>query len=233
MDAWEKWRSGFELHNIAIMAADRTASEKLETASKALLRTPENQTFKTDIYETLAYASEELLPNADELRMTNAYFPQAQETSYPPGSSSIIDLLRVGVLPSYGFLNPRKPVDSPHKIPQDCWDGFIDLVENYISGNGLTFVGVRVHIPHEQLTLRTKPGRPSRIKEIHAAFRELTDRGSIDTSLPYNHHFEAIRREVFRLHPELDGDETGLSDKVLARELKKLIQRQKNNLSNL
>lgn len=145
--------------------------------------------------------------------------------------------LQTEALYGIGYHLPRSPTDSPCAIPADVWTGKVDWENDTVEGGGMKFVQVRI-IPKSQNLFnvntssadRTKyqeppRGRPSRTDEIEAAFRALDAEGAIATHVDnIKSLFWPVIDKIGELSPEKAGDMTGLSDKTLYREIKRLLE---------
>lgn len=176
----------------------------------------------------LEYAKNELLPYWHELEGMIAFYPSAPPHLLHQSHLEFLQLLRQGELHALGFIAPRKPGANPDLVPKDCWEGFVDLANNEVIGNGLGFVGVRCSPRVHESTNQTKRvGRPSRKNQIIAAVQHLLETGQIDLEKPASHAYPLVRDQI-RLDEKTSEERlTGLSDKTLEIYVNPLIKNHK------
>jgi hypothetical protein len=90
--------------------------------------------------------------------------------------------IRTGQLRAFGYAEPRRPADSPIEVPGDLWSGIVSWEKDLVERHGLKVAAVRL-IPSVWLQDNSepkRPGRPSRIDEISAAYESLKSTGRID-----------------------------------------------------
>jgi hypothetical protein len=78
---------------------------------------------------------------------------------------------------------------------------------------------------------KPKIGRPSRQKEIIAAYEDLKKSGLIDYSIPLKSHTELIQKNIQKLFPEIK-DITGMKHEAIRRYIGSRFQEDRDNKTN-
>jgi hypothetical protein len=148
----------------------------------------------------------------------------------------VLDQIQQNMLVGFGYALPRKIDDTPLQIPSDIWTGSVNWRSNSVSGNGLSFVSVRL-VENTKLisaspvnaseTVKTdlpsvplapaKAGRKSRKEEILAAFEVLLAGGVLTKDTPKSILGHEVREFVLKGVSKVDRRESGLSDETIRR----------------
>ncbi len=142
---------------------------------------------------------------------------------------NLIRLLSLERLKAYGYVVPRDPDDAPRSIPPDVWSGEIDWKLSGVTGQGLSFVSVRVisskladeirtrHVTKFLPELKRRQGRPSKKAVIVEAFDALVDGGMLDPSKPMTVAANQVRRWLAERYPHDAARMGSLHDETIRR----------------
>jgi len=139
------------------------------------------------LFEALREVEEAVLPREDYWKEQVDFEPHGTDAATWQSHLAVVTLLQNEALTGLGFSHPRSPEDPVHAIPPDLWHADIDWERDSVSGNGLSFTGVRI-VPalseqalavlpeppaRSETVEKNRPGRPSKKGDIIAAYEAL------------------------------------------------------------
>jgi hypothetical protein len=152
-------------------------------------------------------------------------------------TSEILTLLKTGLLLAVAYRSPRLRHQDPVLIDSDSWRrGKVNWERSELWIDGNRFEEVRVLRPPASKTAEAiaaispaepqrSPGRPSRAKEIKAAYTEVRDAGKIDFALSLNANLPTIQQGVHALSGNLSNE--GLKYEAIRHAVGKQFRRDK------
>jgi hypothetical protein len=126
-------------------------------------------------------------------------------------TSETLTLLKTGLLSGVAYKSPRLRNQNPIWIEPNFWErGVVNWEESELHIDGSRFEQIHVIRPPSSKTAEAiadispaepprSPGRPSRAKEIKAAYTEVRDAGKIDFALSLNANLPTIQQGVHAL----------------------------------
>lgn len=156
---------------------------------------------------------------------------------------NLLDIILSEKLIGLGYEAPIKSSDKPQIIPLHIWPQKIKEInwdDSSILKNGVQFLNIRIikkipvkkSISDKGIILpkaeKKKIGRPSRKKEIIAAYEDLKKSDRIDYSIPLKSHTELIQKNVQKLFPEIK-DIAGMKHEAMRRYIGERFQKDKNS----
>lgn len=176
--------------------------------------------------------------------LSNLVFLQSQiETIRDKLKWDLLNIILSEKLIGIGYETPVKSSDKPQIIPLHIWPQKIKEInwdDSSILKNGVQFLNIRIikKLPAKKSTTdkgiilpkaeKKKVGRPSRKKEIIAAYEDLKKAGLIDYSIPLKSHTELIQKNIQKLFPEIK-EIKGMKHEVIRRYIGDRFQEDRNN----
>lgn len=146
--------------------------------------------------------------------------------------SDIREKLQSGQWTAIGYRAPRNLNSNLELVPNEIvGQAKFKFEHSTIFGDGLTYVGVRIVssglLGSEPLTLRRR-GRPTRQREIIAAYKTLAERGEIDFRAPMVRLFSKIRNSISRNSGLPTLTLKGVGDEAIRRTIRPLFDRDRS-----
>ena len=236
------YKAGMALKDAAFSAAPKSLldaymwAEKRRNAKIAASALDQVPTLRSDSFPLLErkQMAEALGVNFDELD-TNPFYNRDRSkyrrtlfSTKPVPSKyvgkicdALLAQMREDKFLAFGYALPRMPGDRPRRVPDDVIHSYprVDWAASKISGNGLSFVAVRV-VPAVGISMQVPQaaptGRPSRKLEIQTAYTALRETAAITPG----HNPKDVSKMI---HAELKtGGERGLGHKTIWRHVKAL-----------
>jgi len=243
IDLKEIWRRGVSLRAVYSGQFDFETDLKIGRACRKIAQASSTvpQLF-SELFEQLRFAEDRVWPDVTFHKLNNAQFPHGDDNDTFLSHLDILELLRREILIAIGFQAPRIQESEPCMVPADVWDGTIAWEDDRLTGNGLSFVGVRVAPPLSKEALDTLPEPPredkvaamptepvrpeargpkSRKEEIIAAYQGLKRGSYVDENTPLKQLGPAIREYLKANTPLEEWRERGLGDETVRRVIQK------------
>ena len=218
----QMWESGYDLLSYLVAGGDPNLAPKYRAACAKLLSSNGSTSDLAEVLRTAAAMHPDEIAFLEHKMHIVSYHPDGHWRDDEP----IFELLRLGILVGYGFIHPRKPQDYPQPIPLDVWNRNADAWESSVSGNGMSFLAVRVGTMarYRRLVATTESqeaerpvGRPPVREKVREAFQALCEAKLIDADGSLSKTYQPIRDWLSRAYPENADQFSKLAGETIRR----------------